>query len=137
MRLFLILILTDCRHRPVGYRAQGATSKERQASQHVSSFHRYTNGIGRGDCAGLCKYIAVDYRLFLKWNHNRSDEAGRSSLTHRTVLMGCASVLNTCVLRSRVSGDVNSKYRYFIVSARKKLSMASRFVFVSTFFKPA
>jgi hypothetical protein len=41
------------------------------------------------------------------------------------MLMGCASVLNTTLLRSiSVSGSC-ARYRYFMVSARKKDSMRS------------
>src|SRR5579863_6864579 len=47
-------------------------------------------------------------------------------------LSGCASVLNVTWSKSRVVSGANSRYRYFSVSARKKLGIRSPFVFVVT-----
>src|SRR4051795_12380141 len=70
-----------------------------------------------------------------QFQHDEVEEY--SSQIHGAVLRGCASVLKMCVFKSRVSCGANSRYRYFIVSARKKLSMSSRLVFRPTFFSAA
>ena len=56
---------------------------------------------------------------------------------YQVLVIGWASVLKTTFVTSSVSDGANSRKRYFSVSARKKLSMRSVFVFSSTSLKAA
>src|SRR5258706_10603218 len=51
--------------------------------------------------------------------------------------IGCASVLNTTLSKSSVLVGAKSRYEYLSVSAKKKLSMLSRFSLVRTSFSAA
>src|SRR5215470_10444996 len=101
--LLILIILIECRSCPLGNGTQGATSNERQAFQKFSPFHKYVDGIGRVDCRGIMQAMARSVA-----QSQRCESASIRITHHGVVLIGCASVLKTCVLRSRVSGGENS-----------------------------